>query len=55
MDGRNRQQIMPGCGVTVRASPWPVSTVNDTERGDWFQSLHNCLSWNDRMAQKAFT
>ena len=35
MDGRNRQQILPGGAVTVCASPWPVSTVNDSPKADW--------------------
>lgn len=49
-DGRERIQVAPGDSITVRASPYPVSTVcsgkGGDSTGDWLRSLNRCLAWN---------
>eukprot|EP00042_Codosiga_hollandica_P039026 m.324386 g.324386 ORF g.324386 m.324386 type:complete len:489 (-) comp55539_c0_seq2:25-1491(-) len=54
MDGRHRQKVPIGTCVHITASPWPVPTLALRDQSaDWFQSLSQCLNWNNRTYQKA--
>jgi NAD+ kinase len=52
-DGKHRTELLPGEGVVIRLSKWPVPTVAadlDTSR-DWFRAVRECLHWNLRDVQ----
>eukprot|EP01137_Pigoraptor_chileana_P032968 Opistho-2@23186 len=54
-DGRNRQELCQGDGIIVKASCFPVPTVNRRDQSaDWFNSLSRCLGWNERQRQLPF-
>ncbi|XP_064384168.1 NAD kinase-like [Halichondria panicea] len=54
-DGRNRQEIKQGDSVVITMSEWAVPCVNNTGHvTDWFDSLAECLHWNQRKEQKKF-
>ena len=56
MDGRHRQKVYTGGRISITSSPWPVPTVSaENQSADWFSSLAQCLNWNHRILQKAFT
>ncbi len=52
-DGKFRQELNRGDSVKVKMSPNPVPTINKTDlTEDWFNSLHRCLHWSERLEQK---
>ena len=51
-DGKNRQMLAPGDSVSIQLSRWPVPMVCRTDAShDWFLSVREGLSWNQRKAQ----
>ena len=43
------------CSVVITMSEWAVPCVNNTGHvTDWFDSLAECLHWNQRKEQKKF-
>ena len=51
-DGRSRMELLRGDQVVVTMSEWNVPTFckNDATQ-DWFTSISQCLSWNERLTQ----
>lgn len=55
LDGRNRQEIHKGWCVRITTSVFPVASVCRADQViDWFDSLVECMHWNDRQRQKEF-
>jgi len=48
-DGRNRQELRHGDSLRVTTSIYPVPSICASDQiADWFESLDECLRWNDR-------
>jgi NAD+ kinase len=53
-DGSQRRALEHGDKIRVRRSDHPMPTFSQVDQtGDWLSSLYRCLSWNDRIEQKA--
>ncbi|XP_037088516.1 NAD kinase-like isoform X1 [Pollicipes pollicipes] len=54
-DGRNRQELRHGDSLRVTTSIYPVPSICASDQiADWFESLDECLRWNDRKKQRQF-
>ncbi|XP_071506357.1 NAD kinase-like isoform X2 [Diadema antillarum] len=55
LDGRNRQELKKGWCLRITTSVYPVASVCSIDQiCDWFDSLVECLHWNERQHQKTF-
>ncbi|NP_001154910.1 NAD kinase [Strongylocentrotus purpuratus] len=54
LDGRNRQELKKGFCLRITTSVYPVASVCSIDQiCDWFDSLVECLHWNERQTQKS--
>ncbi|XP_043237208.1 NAD kinase-like isoform X1 [Amphibalanus amphitrite] len=54
-DGRSRQELKHGDSLRVTTSIYPIPSICASDQiADWFESLDECLRWNDRKKQRQF-